>query len=127
MLNKKLILVAIFSIPLLLMWNNEAEAENEELFFVTVDQQVQIVSDVRNSQDKTQPFAYLVQIQDDQGITISFGWITGSLSPKQMLSPGLSWTPEKTGSYTASIFVWESLENPQALSPSLSIEIEVRE
>ena len=36
-----------------------------------------------------------------------------------------SWTPSETGSYTATIFVWESVSNPTALSPQLSITIDV--
>ena len=92
---------------------------------VTVDQQVQIAADVSNGQDKDQAFAYLVQVQDGDGVTVSLAWITGSLTAGQSMSPALSWTPSAAGSYTATVFVWESVDNPTALSPTVSVDIDV--
>jgi len=37
----------------------------------------------------------------------------------------LSWTPGDSGSYTATVFVWESVDNPTALSPTTSVSIDV--
>ena len=118
--------LALLIIPLFLslFWNTGLA---EEQGFVFVDQQVQIVADLTNSQDRIQNFAYIVQIKDDEGVSISLAWITGALSPNQRLSPALSWTPDESGMYTAEIFVWESITNPDALSPPLHLEIEVRE
>ena len=118
--------LALLIIPLFLslFWNTGLA---EEQGFVFVDQQVQIVADLTNSQDRIQNFAYIVQIEDDKGVSISLAWITGALSPNQRLSPALSWTTDKAGMYTAKIFVWESITNPDALSPPLHLEIEVRE
>ena len=99
----------------------------EEDGFILVDQQVNIVSDVVNSQDRMQNFAYVVQIKNDEGVTVSLAWITGALSPNQRLSPGLSWTPESAGMYVAEIFVWDSITNPEPLSPPLYLEIDVRD
>ncbi len=92
---------------------------------VSVDQQVQIAADVANSQGKEQAFAYLVQVQDSNGVTVSLAWITGSLNSGQSMSPALSWTPTSAGSYTATVFVWESVDNPVALSPTVSVDIDV--
>ena len=92
---------------------------------VSVDQQVQIAADVANAQDKEQAFAYLVQVQDSNGVTVSLAWITGSLNGGQSMSPALSWTPSAAGSYTATVFVWESVDNPVALSPTVSVSIDV--
>jgi len=92
---------------------------------VTVDQQVQIAADVSNGQSKDQAFAYLVQVQDENGVTVSLAWITGSLTAGQSMSPALSWTPSASGSYTATVFVWESVDNPTALSPTTSVDIDV--
>jgi len=92
---------------------------------VSVDQQVQIAADVANSQGKEQAFAYLVQVQDANGVTVSLAWITGSLNAGQSMSPALSWTPSASGSYTATVFVWESVDNPVALSPTVSVSIDV--
>jgi len=92
---------------------------------VNVNQQIQIVSNVTNQENKDQPFAYLVQIQDSNGITVSLSWITGSMTPKQTLNLGQSWLPQSAGTYTAQIFVWQSIANPNALSPPLSLQIPV--
>ena len=94
---------------------------------VLVDHQVQITADLTNNQKRDQPFAYLVQIQNDDGVTISLSWITGSLAPGQLMSPSQSWTPTEIGRYNAQIFVWESVDNPDALSIPLAITINVVE
>jgi len=47
---------------------------------VTVDKQVMIMADLSNGQDRDQKFAYIVQIQDENGVVISLSWITGSLT-----------------------------------------------
>ena len=92
---------------------------------VSVDQQVQIAADVSNGQSGDQAFAYLVQVQNESGVTVSLAWITGSLTAGQSMSPALSWTPSASGSYTATVFVWESVDNPTALSPTVSVTIDV--
>jgi hypothetical protein len=102
------------------------DAFGNTLHRVSVDQQVQITADLTNGQDREQPFAYLVQIQDDNGVTVSLAWITGSLSAGQSFSPALSWIPTSAGTYTATVFVWESVDNPTALSPTVSVDINVR-
>jgi hypothetical protein len=101
------------------------DAFGNTLDSVSVDQQVQITADLTNGQDREQPFAYLVQIQDENGVTVSLAWITGSLSAGQSFSPALSWIPTSSGTYTATVFVWESVDNPTALSPTVSVDIDV--
>ena len=101
------------------------DAFGNALASVSVDQQVQITADLTSGQDRDQDFAYLVQIQNEDGVTIALSWITGTLGAGATFSPSQSWTPSETGSYTATIFVWESVSNPTALSPQLSITIDV--
>ena len=101
------------------------DAFGTALASVSVDQQVQITADLTSGQDRDQDFAYLVQIQNEDGVTIALSWITGTLGAGATFSPSQSWTPDATGSYTATIFVWESVSNPTALSPQLSITIDV--
>jgi len=93
---------------------------------VKVGQQIQITADLANGQTTDQPFAYLVQIQDANGVTVSLSWITGTLTAGQSLNPAQSWTPSASGTYTAQIFVWQSIDNPNALSPPLSTTINVQ-
>ena len=101
------------------------DAFGNSLDAVSVDQQVQVTADLSNGQDRDQDFAYLVQIQDGNGVTVSLAWITGSLSPGQSFGPALSWIPTQVGSYTATAFVWESVDNPTALSPPVTTTITV--
>ena len=101
------------------------DAFGNSLGEVSVDQQVQITSDLANGQDRDQAFAYLVQVQDSNGVTVSLAWITGSLTAGQSFSPALSWIPDASGSYTATAFVWESVDNPTALSPPVTTSVTV--
>lgn len=92
---------------------------------ITTGQQIGIVSDITNNVKSGQAFAYLVQIQDSNGIAVSVSWITGSLAPSQSMSLSQSWVPKSSGIYTAQIFVWEGVTNPNALSPPVTLQIPV--
>jgi hypothetical protein len=92
---------------------------------VEVGKQIQIAADLKNNQDIKQDFAYIVQIQNKDSVTVSLAWITGTLEPAQSFTPALSWVPNEEGMYEATIFVWESIDNPSALSPTLTLEIDV--
>ena len=92
---------------------------------ISVDSQIQLAADLTNNQDKEQKFAYLIQIQNESGVTVSLDWIAGSLTEGQSLSPASSWTPDEAGTYEVTAFVWESIENPTALSPTSTITITV--
>lgn len=89
---------------------------------VNVNQQVQISADI-TAKNYSGDFAYIVQIRDDESRIISLSWITGNIDLGQSFSPALSWTPSETGTFTAEIFVWKSLVNPEALSESAIIAI----
>lgn len=92
---------------------------------VKAGQQVQVKTEITNLQGCYQPFAYLVQIQDANGTTIALSWINGTLSPGQSLFPAQSWIPRAAGVYTAEIYFWQSLENPNALRPPSMLPIDV--
>jgi len=93
------------------------------VWHTTVGKQIQITTDVANSQNRDQPFAYIVQIQNHDGVVYSLSWITGTLDAGQSLSPSQSWTPTAPGTYTAQVFVWASVGNPDALSPPVTMQI----
>lgn len=90
-----------------------------------VDEQIMIMADISNNQDTRQSFAYITQIRNDNGVVISLSWLTGSLTPRQSFSPAQSWTPTESGIYDIQVFVWESIDNPEALSPPLSMKVNV--
>lgn len=92
---------------------------------VPTNKQVQISADVINGLDRDQSFAYIVQILDKNGVAIQLSWLTGTLSAGQSLNPSQSWTPTVPGNYTAQIFVWSGINNPDALSSPLVMKITV--
>ncbi len=93
---------------------------------VKVGQQIQITTDLANGHDCVMPFAYIVQIQDSNAVTQSLSWIIGTLDINQSLNPEQSWIPTASGTYTAQIFVWDSLDNPNSLAPPMSATIYVQ-
>jgi hypothetical protein len=92
---------------------------------VNVNQQVQIASSLLNS-NRTQPFAYVIQIQNENQVTVLLSWIAGTLEPRQSIDVSQMWTPTISGNYTVTGFVWQSIDNPNALSPPLLLTVEVR-
>ena len=92
-----------------------------------VDEQIMIMADISNNQDTQQNFAYITQVRDNDDVVISLSWLTGSLSPRQSFSPTQSWIPTEHGTYHIQVYVWESIDNPSALSPPLSMIVNVSE
>lgn len=90
-----------------------------------VGEQVHIVAEVANGLDHEQKFAYLVLIQDENEKSVALGWIDGVLNAGDSFSPSFSWIPIKEGKHHVTVFVWESVENPSALSPPISMEFTV--
>jgi len=100
-------------------------SSQEKIHFV--DEQIMIMADITNNQDVQQNFAYITQVKNDKDVVISLSWLTGSLSPRQSFSPAQSWIPKESGNYQIQVFVWESIKNPEALSPPLSMTVNVLE
>jgi len=98
---------------------------------VNINQQVQVSANIKNNQDNTQKFSYIVQIKNHSGVIVSLEWMIGSLNAGQTLNPALSWTPKVPDRYTVEIFVWDvdMLKNgvmiikPDALAEHVSIQI----
>ena len=87
----------------------------------TINQQLQIVSMIRNNQNYFQSFAYIIQVKDHDGTVVSLSWIQGELTSDQSLELSQSWTPTVTGSYIIETFVWNSLKDLISLSPKSSL------
>ncbi|MEM2160243.1 MAG: hypothetical protein QXN55_04740 [Candidatus Nitrosotenuis sp.] len=104
--------------PRLLNSFGEALSEN-----INTYQQVQISADVENKQATPQTFVYIVQIVADNGVIQKLTWISASLNPQQSLSPAISWTPTNPGTYTAQIYVWDSIKDANALAQQTQIKI----
>ncbi|MFM7861211.1 MAG: hypothetical protein ACKO7Y_00440 [Candidatus Nitrosotenuis sp.] len=104
--------------PRLLNSFGEALSQN-----VNANQQVQISGDIVNKQATPQTFVYIVQIVDDAGIIYKLTWISASLNPQQSLSPAISWNPTEPGTYTAQIYVWDSIKDANALAKKIDLKI----
>ena len=104
--------------PRLLNSFGEALSQN-----VNANQQVQISADIVNKQATPQTFVYIVQIVDGAGVIYKLTWISASLNPQQSLSPAISWNPTKPGTYTAQIYVWDSIKDANALAQKTDLKI----
>jgi hypothetical protein len=92
---------------------------------INTNQQIQVSADVTNRQDTPQTFVYIVQIVNHNKVSQKITWISASLNPHQTLSPAISWSTEKPGTYTAEIYVWDSIKDAAALTPPLEFSITV--
>ena len=92
-----------------------------------VKQKVNISAMLVNQQQKLQAFVLLAEIKDESGITIQNPTITGALVNNEHVILQLPWSPQHPGNYFINLFVWESIENPTALSMVIPLEIKVNE
>ena len=83
--------------------------------------------DISNNQDVQQNFAYITQVKNDDGVVISLFWLTGSLTPRQTFSPAQPWISTESGISYIQIFIWRGIDNLDALSPPLSMTVNVCE
>ena len=65
----------------------------------------------------------ITQISNEDNVTVHLSWIEGILATDHVMSPTVSWIPEKPGTYSITTFFWQSIENPTALAPPSTIEI----
>jgi len=87
--------------------------------------QMQIVGTIENDHNFKQNFVYIFQVKNTSNYIESISWIQGELSPKQSLDVSQSWIPPKPGMYEVETFVWNSFDDPMALSPLMSTVISV--
>ena len=92
---------------------------------VQTGEQIQVVADLANGQDIQQSLAYVVEIYDEEKNQVYRSWLDATLNPMDAFSPAISWIPEEPGYYNARIMVWEAIDNPSSLSPSLDAEFYV--
>ena len=90
-----------------------------------IGEQVLLMSDIASQEDHPQEFVWIAQTMDSKKTTVSLSWINGTINPQSSFSPSTSWIPQETGNYRTVFFVWESLDNPTALSPPVELEYTV--
>jgi hypothetical protein len=87
--------------------------------------QIMIQSELRNNLSVDQDFAYIVQVKDSQGITVMISWVSGTLPASKEYSVAASWLVEEHGLHDIEIFTWDSITDPDVLSPGLETTINV--
>ena len=100
----------------------------EPIAEVIVGQQIQIATDIMNRLDKKQSFAYVLLVQDlaeAADVYVALEWTEGSLNYLEEVSPALPWTPSAPGSYTVTLAVWVSSDDPTPLAPLQIVDIDV--
>jgi hypothetical protein len=85
-----------------------------------------IGSDVMNYSSDEMTFTFIVQIKDQEGITVLLMSLQDlSASPNHPLKPAVFWLPEEDGHYQAEIFVWQSVNSPVPLAPISTVSFNV--
>lgn len=78
---------------------------------------VQISGSFKNYQEHEQPYAFIIQVTDSSGATVSLDYRMGTLPSGQSAILATTWTAEESDVYTVKVFVWDGLgEAPSALS-----------
>ncbi len=91
------------------------DANKAQLRQIYVGQEIQLQSKATNNLNSVQPFTYIVQIRDKEGITVMLESIEGKLSPQKPFRLAVKWLPEEPGKYSIALFVWKDLEDPSPL------------
>ncbi|MEM2080548.1 MAG: hypothetical protein QW104_07700, partial [Nitrososphaerota archaeon] len=81
-----------------------------------VGQAIGLQATVKNVDVVSKAFTAIFKVKDSAGVTIFISWITGTLTPGQELTPGVSWTPSVAGEYTVEVLVVKTLSEPTPYS-----------
>ncbi|RDJ30992.1 MAG: hypothetical protein DWQ18_04665 [Crenarchaeota archaeon] len=90
-----------------------------------INQKIIISSTFFSTQATDQKFVHVIQITDSNKNIIEQFFKSGVISPKEHKSLTTEWKPEKSGLFTLTVYVWESLENPVALCTPIESEYEI--
>jgi len=87
------------------------------LHSLSVGQQVHITIDLENQNNFVQSFVFYYEIRE----TVDNDWIMDLLNPNQSLSSAMSWTPDRAGTYTIDITIFEDMDRQNVLAPTITI------
>ncbi|MEK6971425.1 MAG: hypothetical protein AABW60_01575, partial [Thermoproteota archaeon] len=93
---------------------------------IRAESSFQIVGTVHNNQNFEQSFVYIIQIKNQEDITMEISWIQGELSANQTLQVSQSWMPDSAGEYKVETYVWNSLKDTLPLAPNLVMTVPVQ-
>ncbi len=89
------------------------------------DHSLKITSTLINYDDVERQFTYIVQIQDENDVVVLLNMQQGSLLPTEKLHPILDWHPNEAGSFTVTVFMWDSIDfgNPWWSPSSTPVDV----
>jgi hypothetical protein len=92
-----------------------------------VGQQILISAQITNTMNKHQPYAFIVQVLDENRFTTSITWIEGHLDHGQTIKQSRSWTPDHMGKYHIDVMVWDGISQvPAPLAEKAEAELQVQ-
>jgi hypothetical protein len=77
----------------------------------TVGQVIDVGATVKNLYRANQSYAFVVQIEDENGVTIFIDWVAGTLLRGETMEMAINWTANGAGNYIATILIWDSDPN----------------
>jgi len=119
----KFLVLAIATSILLPSIVNAYATEEVPTFITKVGELKKITFKLTSNVNMQQPFVYIVQVKNEEDVTVLLSWAQVMLQLDQEIRPQQSWIPDKPGEYTVDIFVWQSLDSPTALSPVLTMRV----
>ena len=81
---------------------------------IKTDQIIQIATDITNNNEEQYDFVYMVKIKSANGnesLVQPTKWLTGTLNSEQTLNVGLSWIPDTSGEFIASLFIGPDMDS----------------
>ncbi len=88
---------------------------------VKVGANATIMTSITNAKSSEQPFVVIVQVIDAHGFTSELSFVRGKIMPEQSMNINHMWIPDEGGTYTVRVFVWDTLAQPQVLTPSKNV------
>jgi len=74
---------------------------------------------------KSQTISYIVQIKDDANKVVFLQWVNYNLPSSSIINKEISWKPSVSGSYSAEIYLWDSMDSSLPLNDKQSYKIRV--
>lgn len=71
--------------------------------------------DVENTSGDEVSFAFLVQTQDSNGVTVALTALEDTLQPGESKTYSMGWMPSFEDTFTTTAFFWNSIDDPTAL------------
>jgi hypothetical protein len=102
------------------------DISGNEIAELTAGMQAVLSTTITNNNANLQPFLAIVEVRNSQQVTENIEWQTGTLNADASTDIGISWTPERAGTYQIRTFVISDFERLEILSPVAVSEVIVQ-